>query len=605
MKKKSSLTVLSPYIRQFLWPYKKDIFQALIFLMIAACAVLSIGFGLRYLVDEGFSGHNPHLLKVGFIFFLVTSAVLALAAYFRVSTTSWLAERVINDLRKTLFAHLLTLDQSYYDQARTGDLISRLNSDTTILLTMMTSSLATTVRSIIQLAGAGVMLVVTSPKLTGFVLLVIPFVLSPIGALGRRVRTLTKKVQEAQGLLEATATDYLQALQTLKMFVKEQTALTRFGHFLEAKMSHVKKRIHLRAFLVGVVIFLAFSSVSLVMWLGGREVLSGQLSPGDLSAFLFFSLVAAGSFNSLSDLLGEIQTAAGALERLVEIIETKPTLAEPKAPQPLEHPENLPLIFDHVSFAYPTQDKVLVLKEFYLSIKPGQTLAIVGPSGAGKTTLFHLLLRFYDPGSGKILLGETPLNNFSLVDRRSLFSVVSQEAVIFNSSLRENILFGAQENEEGQPCVSEETLNNVVEKAALTSFIQGLPEGLETIVGERGLRLSGGQKQRLAIARAFLRKTPFLLLDEATNALDAQSEFHIQTALTQLMKNRTTLVIAHRLSTVQNADQIIVLDQGRLVEMGTHPTLLKQKGLYYKFAQHQFFNGAGEEHLPPTEESDC
>lgn len=578
----ASLKRLTPYIFQFLRPYRTEIAQALFFLTLAAGAVLSVGFGVRSLVNAGFSGEEATLFQKGFIFLLSTSSILALAAYCRVSLTSWLAERVINDLRKTLFAHLMSLDPSYYDQARTGDLGARLNSDTMILLNTIATTLATTVRSLMQLFGAGLMLIVTSPKLTALVLLVIPFTLSPIGALGRRVRCLTKTVQEAQGGIEARIIDGLQALQTIQIFAQEAYVFNNFCTFLEKKMIHVKKRIHLRAFLVAAVIFLAFTSVGLVVWLGGQEVLAGRMSPGDLSAFLFFALIVAGSCNSLSELMGELQTAAGALERLVELIEVRPALKEPRAPLSLDPLTPGALTFKKVTFAYPTRPQIPVLKDISFTIKPGETLAIVGPSGAGKTTLFQLLLRFYDPLSGQILLGQTPLERLTIADQRRFFSVVPQEPILFNASLRDNILFGALEKES----VSEHLLKRVIDQAALTPFIESLSDGLETLVGERGLRLSGGQKQRLAIARAFLKEAPFLLLDEATNALDSENEFHIQNALQALMSTRTTLVIAHRLSTVQRADQILVLDQGQIVEKGTHETLLAQQGLYFKLERY-------------------
>ncbi|MBA4118309.1 MAG: ABC transporter [Candidatus Puniceispirillum sp.] len=571
---------LGPYIRFFLAPYRGSIFKALFLLTVAAMTVLSFGFGLRFVVDAA-SRHTADFLNKGLGFFLIASAVLAVNAYLRITTTSWLGERVVNDIRRQLFAHLMTLDQRFFETTRTGDLIARINTDTSVLLTLFTSSAAVAVRSLLQLFGGLFMMCVTSMRLTGIVLLVIPVILSPIWLLGRRVKSLTRLVQDAQGSSEAYAAEYLGAMSAVQIFGKQTACLKDFADLLAGKMTLVKNRIHMRSGLVCVVIFFAFSCVSTVLWIGSHAVIAGTLSAGALTSFVFFAIITAGSLNSLSEVYGEIQTAAGAMHRIIEIFEEKPRLIIPATPRALT-PFQGTLTFENVTFSYPTRPDTPALQGVSFQIKRGERVALVGPSGAGKSTIFQLLLRLYDPTQGRILVDGVPFTDLLPEEVRGHFAVVPQEAAVFNTSAEKNIAFGAW----GVP--NHQDIEEAAKLAHAHGFITSLPQRYETTLGERGVRLSGGQRQRIALARAFLRGSDILLLDEATNALDTESEAHIQEALETLLEGKTSLIIAHRLSTIEKADRILVIDEGRLVEEGTHAQLLAKGGVYARLAKRDF-----------------
>lgn len=574
---------IAPFVARFLVPYQFAVMKALLLLTIAAMTVLSFGFAFRLLVDHGFSTTHDSFINVGFLFFLGASALLALNAYFRITTTSWIAERLVTDVRREVFGHLLTLDQTFFETARTGDLIARINTDTSLIQTLFTNSAAVAVRSLLQLVGATLMMFLTSLKLTGIVFLVVPIILSPIWILGRWVKRLTKQVQEAQGNAEAYAAEHLASVTTLQLFNREQTILGRFINHLDERLSLVKKRIHVRSGLVCIVIFFAFASVSCVLWIGSQDVVSGHMTAGALVSFVFFAVIVAGSLNSLSEVFGELQTVSGACERLVELLIITPTLTQPNRPQTPTF--NKEISFNQVTFSYPTRPTLPSLTDFSLTLKKGEKVALVGPSGAGKSTVFQLLLRLFDPQSGTLTVDGLPYKACDLPSLRQLFAVVPQESVIFNMSIEENIRFGQRSP------VDEARFFKFCKKAHVDEFVALLPQGYQTIVGEKGVRLSGGQKQRLALARAFLREGEILLLDEATNALDAESEAHIQEALSSLLKDKTAMIIAHRLSTIENVDRIIVLDQGRVVEQGTYAQLMALKGFFTRLVHKQQFTG--------------
>jgi ATP-binding cassette subfamily B protein len=568
---------------QFVKPYSGYVCGAVFFLIIAATTILSLGFGLRYLIDQGFVSSNQALLDRSLYFLLGASLVLGLAAFFRTAITTWLAERMIEDMKSKLFQHIIHFDRPLFDQQKIGDLLGRLNNDTTQLLGFISSSGAIAIRSIIQLIGGTVLLVLTSPKLAGLVFLVMPLTVFPISFLGRYVRKLSQQVQAGQGQLQAYSEEVLGAIVDVQLFQNEAYVAHRFRAIVQQNWHLLKKRLFTRSLLIATVIMLAFSAISVVVWIGGRDVLQGDLTAGALSSFIFYAVVVAGSLNQGAELLSDFQAARGAFDRIAELFHLSPTIIEktsavsslPLNPKEVE--------FKQVTFAYPSRSQAPAVNKFSLNLLKGQKIALVGPSGAGKSTIFQLLTRLYDPQEGRILIDGLPLSELRLSTIRGLFSIVPQEPVIFNATVYENIAFG-------YPNATYEEVLGAANNAYVDEFVKQLPCGYETIVGERGVRLSGGQKQRLAIARALLRPSPILLLDEATNALDATSESMIQEALDKVTQNRTALMIAHRLSTVLKADQIIVLDQGRIVQQGTHSELMAMAGLYRTLAEKQYFS---------------
>jgi ATP-binding cassette subfamily B protein len=565
----------------YLRPYRLIAAGAGLALVIAASTVLALGAGLRHLVDEGFVSGDADLLDQAVLALLGVVALMAAATYARFSLVTWLGEQVVGDLRRDVFAHVLTLSPGFYESARTAEISSRLTVDTEIIQTVVGSSVSMALRNVLMLIGGLILLMITSPKLTLLVLLVVPLVLVPILVFGRRVRRLSRLSQDRVADLSVTVQEALSGIRTVQAFTQEIFERKRFGRDLGAVMDVARDRIRARALLTACVIFLIFGAISVILWIGGRDVLAGRISAGDLSAFVFYAAVVAGAVGALSEVMGELQRAAGAAERLFELLDTKPDIAAPPVPIALPLPARGAVRFEDVCFHYPSRVERPAVDHLDFSVEPGETLAVVGPSGAGKTTVFQLLLRFYDPQAGRILLDGVDIRTADPVEVRRRIGLVPQDPVIFAASAEDNIRYG-------RPDASDAEVRAAAASAHASEFIERLPEGYATQLGERGVKLSGGQRQRIAIARAILRDPALLLLDEATSALDAESERIVQAALEQLMRGRTTIVVAHRLATVVSADRLVVLDRGRVVETGSHASLVRAGGLYARLAALQF-----------------
>jgi ATP-binding cassette subfamily B protein len=568
-----------------LWPYvaryRGQAIGALIALIVASLATLAVPVAVRRMIDLGFTPSGVELINGYFGVMIGVVAVLALASASRYYLVITLGERIVADLRRDVFSHLTSLSPAFFDVSHSGELVSRLTADTTQIKSAVGASVSIALRNLVLFFGASTMMVVTSPRLSGFVLAVIPLIVLPLVGFGRRVRTLSRGAQDTLADASSYASELIGGIRILQAFTNERLAAARFGDEVSRTFTAARRSTGARAFLTAIVIFLIFSSVVAILWVGSHDVLSGQITAGRLGQFVLYAAFAAGGLGELSQVWGEISAAAGASERLFEILRVKPAIAAPSQPRALPLPARGDIAFDRVRFAYPTRPEHFVVDGVSLKIRAGERVAVVGPSGAGKSTLFHLLLRFYDPLGGAISFDGVPIGEVTPQDLRSRIALVPQDTVVFTGSARENIRFG-------RPEASDAEVERAAQQAHATEFIRRLPRGFDTELGERGVTLSGGQRQRIAIARAILRDAPLLLLDEATSALDAESETLVQTALEDLMRQRTTLVIAHRLATVLSCDRILVMDKGRIVEEGTHASLVAEGGLYARLARLQF-----------------
>jgi ATP-binding cassette subfamily B protein len=571
---------LVPYLAR----YRLMVVLAFVSLVGATLATLAIPMASRRLVDNGFDQNNAAFIDQYFLALITVALVLGVASACRFYFVSWLGERVVADLRATVYSHVLSLSPAFFELTRTGEVLSRLTADTTLIKTVVGSSASIALRNLFLFFGAGTMMAATSPYLSGLVLLAIPAILLPLILFGRWVRRLSRSAQDRLADTSAFGMESLNAIQIVQAFTHEAIDRARFATHVEQTFEMSRARILARSVLTALVFFFGLSSVVGVLWMGANAVLAGTMSGGELFEFILYAVFAASALAALSEIWGDMQMAAGATERLMELLDIVPEIAAPARPTilPAAHGE---VTFENVTFSYPARPGVSALDGFSLAVRPGETVALVGPSGAGKSTVFQLLLRFYDPQAGRVQLDGIDVRDLDPQALRARLAVVPQEIVVFGMSVAENIRYG-------RPEASDEDVRAAARAARIDDFITQLPQGYDTQVGERGIMLSGGQRQRIAIARAILREAPVLLLDEATSALDAESETLVQQALEGLMKDRTTLVIAHRLATVLKADRIVVIEAGRVVASGTHEELIGQGGLYARLARLQFADGS-------------
>ncbi len=567
---------------QFIRPYRWQAVIAMVALLIAASAVLAFGQVIRVVVDSGLGATgSAATLNRSLLLFLIVVVLMASAVTVRSYLLNWLGERVVADIRKAVFGRVLDLDVGFFEVTRAGEVISRLTGDTALLQVVVGSTLAMALRTSLLVLGGVVMLAITSPGLMGLVLLGLPLVIGPTWLLGRRVRALSRSSQDRIADVGAYIDEVIHGIRTVQAFCHEPLDRARYGEQVESAFTVALQRSLTSAILSGVATLLTFGAIGVVLWIGGHQVLDGVLSGGELSAFLFYAVVVAGAVGSLSELVGQLLRGAGASERLLELLEMRPKLVAPAQPVRLPVPTRGQIVFENVHFQYPARPDTAALTEVTFTVAAGERLALVGPSGAGKTTLLQLLLRFYDPAAGVIRFDGVDLRELGLHDLRQQLSLVPQDPIIFGADAWENIRYG-------MATATDEDVRRAAAAAHATEFLERLPQGFNTYLGERGVRLSGGERQRIAIARTILRNPTLLLLDEATSALDAESERLVQDALETLMRGRTSIVIAHRLATVRNADRILVLDQGRIVAAGRHEELMTEGGLYARLAALQF-----------------
>ncbi len=577
---KKSLSILFE-LSKFIQPYKGRVIAALIALIFTASLTLSVGHGIRLLIDQGFSQKSLSDLGSAIQFIMVVVVLISIGTFFRFYLVSSVGERVSADIRLSVFNHVVTLHPSYFETNGSGDIMSRITTDTTLLQSIIGSSFSMAMRSALMCIGAIIMLFATNIKLTLIVLASVPFILIPILVYGRRVRALSRQSQDSMSDVGSYAGEAIEHIKTVQSYSREEQEKASFAVEVEKAYEIGRQRVKQRAILISGVIVIVFSAIAGMLWVGGSDVINGTMSAGDLAAFVFYAIMVASSLGTISEVMGELQRAAGATERLIEILQVESHIVAPVAnPTSLANvtPE---VAFDDVTFCYPSRPDQPATSSLTLTAHEGKVLALVGPSGAGKTTLFELLQRFYDPQVGKVTLGGVELNQFDPNELRKQMALVPQPPALFSNDVFHNIRYG-------NPQATDEQVIEAAKKAHAHEFIQNLPDGYTSFLGERGVRLSGGQRQRIAIARAILKDPNILLLDEATSALDSESEHHVQQALEELMRGRTTIIIAHRLSTIKHADQIAVLDKGQLVDIGDHQSLINSCELYQRLVELQF-----------------
>jgi len=574
-------------LKPLIMAHKGALWGAVIALVVSALAMLSVPLAVRRMIDQGFGANDATLINNYFLTLIGIGLLIAIASPARYYFVNWIGERVVADLRTKVFAQLSKLGPSYFDRNHSGEIMSRLTADTTQIKAVTGSSLSQAARNFIMLVGALIMMFISSAKLSLLVFIAIPVIVLPLVGFGRMVRRLSRTAQDTLADASAYAAENLAAHRTMQAYVNEYAVTDRFGRAVEKAFDAARQRMRARAALTGIAIFLTVASITGVLWYGASAVISGDMSGGRLGQFVLYALFAAGALAELSEVWGEITQAAGAAERLTEMMATIPEICSPEHPVPLPKPPLGTVAFENVTFAYPTRSAENALDDVSFSVKPGETIALVGPSGSGKSTIFNLLLRFYDPASGIVRIDGVNVADADLTELRHRLAVVPQDVALFADTIAENIRYGT-------PDATLSQIRQAAVAAQADEFIRALPGGYDCKLGERGTSLSGGQRQRIAIARAILKNAPILLLDEATSALDAESEVAVQRALEGLVEGRTTLVIAHRLATVQKADRIVVMEKGRIVEAGTHGELVRRGGIYARLAELQFGREAAE-----------
>ena len=578
------LKALWPFIR----PWGHVLAAALLAMLVASGALLSLPVALRYVIDFGIGANDPDTINRYFLALFGAALLFGVFAALRIYLVNWLGERVVADVRNAVYRRVLRMDPTFFEVTRTGEVLSRLTTDTTLIQSIAGVGVSIALRNLLQFTGALVMLAITSWRLVGWIILLVPVVVVPLIVIGRRVRRLSRTSQDRVADTSGMAGETLNAIQTVQAFTMEEFQAQRYAEAVDGSFRAALHRVRASATLTGVSVIALFGAISFVLWLGAHAVLAGQMTGGELGQFLLYAMFVAASAASLSEVWSEVQRGAGAMERLAELLDASPRIRIPEAPLALPEPSRGAIRFEQVSFRYPSRPDSAALAGFTLDVRPGENIAFVGPSGAGKSTTFQVLLRFYDLDAGRILVDGVDIAQVQPEQLRRRIGVVPQETMIFAATARENIRFG-------RPGASDAEIEAAAQAAAADEFIRQLPEGYDTFLGERGARLSGGQRQRVAIARAMLRNPPILLLDEATSALDAESERLVQQALEQLQRDRTTIVIAHRLATVLKADRIVVMDEGRIVDIGTHEELVRRDALYARLAELQFGEGNAPE----------